>query len=113
MWTLKFMEQWLKKAGSIGIRPGKAVVENRIDSINRSDPTRNAINAVKVIYDRLLVRHGHVATAPIRIIALKSQIIAQVCGVNFSRRVVRFYPQLLQPESVDQWGFGLGDRGAN
>ena len=106
---LKFVAQGLKKARCVGVEAGHSFVAAD-QCIHRSDPLGDRIEPVNQRDDRLFVRHGDVAAAPVGIALATGDIGEQTIGKHMLCTIAWLKPQLAKPEIVNRGAFGLRNR---
>ena len=97
----------LQKARDVRIEAGQRAVAAAHNGVDRANPGGSGGNRIQQRHYRLLVRHGDVAAAPVRITAPLPQIVSQASAPDLASPVLRSDPQLCQPEIVDRRAFRL------
>ena len=101
--------QGLEEARRIGVAADQCLAL-AIDRVHRTDAPRDIVDPVEMRQDRLLVRHGDVATAPVGVGTPRGDICLEFGWRDAMGAILRIDTQFPQPEIVDGGRFRLGDR---
>ena len=93
----------------IGIAPDQPAILGLDHRIHRADTPCQRFEPVEQWHDRLLMRHGYIAAAPIGIVAPLGEIGLEPFGRDMFGAVIRIKTKLADPEGVDQRRFRLAN----
>src|SRR5690606_34104390 len=80
------------------------------DGVYRADPCSQRIDSLEPRHDRPLVRHRHIASAPVRVVPAVGEVIGQRIGGDMRRAIFGVDAELAQPIAMDRRRLRLRDR---
>ena len=110
MLLAKSIGQGFEKSRHIGIAPNQLSISRFYDGVHRANLLCQWFEAVEQWHDCLLVRHGDIASTPIRSPAPVCNIVRKSTRIDLRRTIIGVQPQPFYPETVNRGRFGLRDR---